>query len=126
MIFFDRGIESTISFIGIYILKGAPQRDIIYRPRIDLTLLIFALKRGREKKEISFFPIISLSRLLNCNFALQHDDNIKLIRFNKKKRNYLSPLYYFFLIERTTNGIRFRISDRIYNRIIPRYYRADD
>lgn len=74
MIFFDRGIEWTISFIGIYILKGAPQRDIIYRPRIDLTLLIFALKRGREKKEISFFPIISLSRLLNCNFALQHDE----------------------------------------------------
>lgn len=89
MIFFDRGIESTISFIGIYILKGAPQRDIIYRPRIDLTLLIFALKRGRERKEISFFPIISLSRLLNCNFALQHDDNIKLIRFNKKKKKLL-------------------------------------
>lgn len=89
MIFFDRGIESTISFIGIYILKGAPQRGIIYRPRIDLTLLIFALKRGREKKEISFFPIISLSRLLNCNFALQHDDNIKLIRFNKKKKKLL-------------------------------------
>lgn len=54
MIFFDRGIESTISFIGIYILKGAPERYYLSTTnRFNVVNFRFK-KREREKRNIIF------------------------------------------------------------------------
>lgn len=120
MIFFERGIESTISFIGIYFWKVCATERYYLTNRFNV--VNFCIKKGKiygrffkekkiNKNEISYIfsnnNFIPPSKFLNIKLYRNFSTNsTKLITFNKKKKK---PLYHLFFIisflylERTTN-----------------------